>query len=116
MRTSRAGFQFLRFSSVCNTLSQTVGTAQVMVTPSRSISSSRLSASRCGPGSTYFAPTIAAVYENPQPLAWNMGEASSTVSCCENAHESAMAWDMLCSTCERCEYNTPLGFPVVPDV
>src|SRR5215469_15205047 len=99
-----------------STGNQTVGTAQLMVTPSFSISSIRLSGSRCGPGRTNLQPAMAAVYGSPHPLAWNMGEQSNATSYWESPQQSGSAWQRVCRTCVRCEYKTPLGLPVVPDV
>src|SRR5512145_1825881 len=52
---------------------QTVGTPAEQVTFSASNSSYSDLPSRCGPGSTSFAPTIGATYGSPQALTWNIG-------------------------------------------
>ena len=40
----------------------------------------------------------------------------STLSLSRQAKPSAIAPAIVCSTSERCEYSTPFGRPVVPDV
>ncbi len=88
----------------------------MMVTLSSRISPYTLSPSRCGPGSTSFAPTIAAAYGVPQALAWNIGTTSSSVVPLLMSNVSRDSDSIACSTVERCEYSTPFGFPVVPEV
>ena len=51
-----------------------------------------------------------------QAIAWNIGTMPSTISRLVNPNASGMQTSMECSQIERCEYATPFGFPVVPDV
>ena len=59
---------------------QIVGTPAVTVTRSCSKSSSRLTGSRCGPGSTCLAPIIVQVNGKHHALAWNIGTTGRHVS------------------------------------
>ena len=52
----------------------------------------------------------------PQLLAWNSGTTGSMVSSALAPSESPLLAISACSTLERCEYSTPLGSPVVPEV
>src|SRR5712692_5267636 len=61
----RPGF----FSRAASALIQIVGTPLATLTASRSISSSRLSGSACGPGNTSLTPSIAAVWGVPHTAA-----------------------------------------------
>ena len=67
-------------SSACRMPAQIVGTPAVSVTCSDWYRSSRLAASRCGPGNTSFAPIITAVNGMPQALTWNIGTTGHTQS------------------------------------
>ena len=95
---------------------QIVGTPAATVTCSPSIRSSRLLASRAGPGITSLAPAVTAPNGMPHALAWNIGTTGSTVSRCPRPSPSVISVASECSTVDRCEYTTPLGCPVVPDV
>ena len=96
--------------------SHTVGTPADTVTFSASNSSYRLLPSSPAPGNTSLAPTMAQVYGRLQALAWNIGTTGSITSRMEmlsaSGDAAAKAWIMF----ERCEYSTPLGLPVVPEV
>jgi hypothetical protein len=68
------------------------------------------------PGMTSFDPAAGPPKAMPQALAWNIGTtgrivslgvAPSTVVC-----RPSRVWMKL----DRCEYSTPFGLPVVPDV
>jgi len=52
----------------------------------------------------------------PQLLAWNMGVTGNTTSVPRRPQKSPRLATSVCSTVERCEYTTPLGCPVVPEV
>ena len=65
---------------------------------------------------TSLAPAMAAEYGIPQALAWNIGTASRSVMPELTLNVSGAHSISECSTVERCEYSTPLGLPVVPDV
>ena len=95
---------------------QIVGTPTDRVGGSICIRSSRSSGCRCGPGNTILVPSITAPYGRPQQLAWNIGVTGSITSLPRKSQQSAMQPTSVCSTVERCEYTTPLGRPVVPDV
>src|SRR5215471_6801173 len=95
---------------------QTVGTADVVSTPSASISSYRLAPSSAQPGNTSFAPTIGAAYGMPHALTWNIGTIASTEVAAERLLLSGREVARACRTVERWLNSTPLGFPVVPDV
>jgi hypothetical protein len=49
-------------------------------------------------------------------LAWNSGTTGSMVSEALAPSASMLLAISACSTFERCEYSTPLGSPVVPEV
>ena len=68
------------------------------------------------PGSTSLVPIEGAENAMPQLLAWNSGTTGSIVSAAFAPSESPVLAISACSTLERCEYNTPLGSPVVPEV
>src|SRR6185436_14459545 len=93
-----------------------VGTPAAMVTPSASDSSYRLAPSSPGPGIARRQPTIVPMYGMPHALTWNIGTIGHTVSPAPTPSPSGSAAASACSTVERCEYSTPLGWPVVPDV
>ena len=52
----------------------------------------------------------------PQLLAWNMGVTGKTTSVPLRAQKSPKQPTRVCKMVERCEYTTPLGRPVVPEV
>src|SRR5260370_34872289 len=52
----------------------------------------------------------------PQLLAWNSGTTGSIVSLADVPSASLELAISECRTLERCEYSTPLGSPVVPEV
>src|SRR5574343_754298 len=95
---------------------QMVGTPALMVTCSASISSYKLAPSSLGPGSTSFAPATMAAYGMHQALLWNMGTTGSAASRAERLSTSGRHAVVALSTMARCEYSTPLGLPVVPEV
>ena len=97
-------------------LIQIVGTPSDRVGGSSCIRSSRSSGCRCGPGNTSFTPIITAPYGMPQLLAWNIGVTGSTTSVPRRPQKSPRLATRVCRTVDRCEYATPLGRPVVPDV
>ena len=66
---------------------------------------------------TIVAPTIGAASASPQQLAWNIGTTGRmTSNSIATSMASGIAAIIECRTLERCEYTTPLGLPVVPDV
>src|SRR5439155_9638949 len=95
----------------------TVGTPAVTVTCSPSISSASEpgSALNC-PANTSFEPAIAAAYGVPHALAWNIGTTGSTASRSVRPRHDARLIIIECRYCDRWEYTTPFGSPVVPDV
>ncbi len=93
-----------------------VGTPALMVTFSLSISSYRLAPSRRGPGSTMRAPATMAAYGMHQALMWNMGTTGRMLSRVDRPSTSGRQAVVALSTMARCEYSTPLGLPVVPEV
>src|ERR1700761_1881481 len=99
-----------------SSISHTVGTPAVMVTFSVSISSYTDAPSSLGPGITSLVPIIGDENAMPQLLAWNSGTTGSMVSDADVPSASLLLASSACSTLERCEYNTPLGSPVVPEV
>jgi len=69
-----------------------------------------------GPGNTSREPASAAAYGMPQAFAWNMGTMGIAASEARRPIASGLSTPRECSTVERCEYSTPFGLPVVPDV
>ena len=68
------------------------------------------------PGMTSLVPIAGAENAMPQLLAWNSGTTGSMTSLADvpsASFELAMKEWM---TLERCEYSTPFGSPVVPEV
>jgi hypothetical protein len=61
-------------------------------------------------------PIIAQAYGTPQQLAWNMGVAGITLSLADRHQWSGWFATSVWITVERCEYTTPFGRPVVPEV
>jgi hypothetical protein len=68
------------------------------------------------PGITSLVPIEGAEKAMPQLLAWNNGTTGSIVSFDVAPSASPLLAIIECSTLERCEYSTPLGSPVVPEV
>ena len=99
-----------------SSISHTVGTPAVCVTFSVSSSSKTEAPSSLAPGNTSLVPIEGAENAMPQLLAWNSGTTGSIVSAALAPRESPVLAISACSTLERCEYNTPLGSPVVPEV
>src|ERR1700760_3658521 len=99
-----------------SSISHTVGTPAVWVTFSVSSSSYTEAPSSLAPGNTSLVPIEGAENAMPQLLAWNSGTTGSMVSLAQAPSESPVFAIRACMTLERCEYNTPLGSPVVPDV
>src|SRR6476469_5122512 len=99
-----------------SSISQTVGTPAVCVTLSVSNSSNTELPSSFGPGITSFVPIDGAEKAMPQLLAWNRGTTGSIVSAADAPSASFELAINACRTLERCEYRTPLGSPVVPEV
>ena len=100
----RSAFRSQRFgslSSASRIASQTVGTPPAQVTFSSAIKLSTLTASRCGPGKTSFAPTIAAAKGIPQALTWNIGTTGRITSVSERPSAFGSAITSVCNTCER---------------
>src|SRR5258708_39315347 len=103
-------------SRCCSNASHTVGTAAVAVTWYLVSNSKIEGPSSLAPGITRLAPIIGAVSATDQPLAWNIGTTGMTTSRHEIPNMSVQAVTIACSTLERCEYTTPFGLPVVPEV
>ena len=61
-------------------------------------------------------PLMNAAYGRPHAIAWNIGTMGMIASIERRPMTSAWFMAMPCSTFERCEYTTPFGLPVVPDV
>ena len=99
-----------------SSISHTVGTPAVCVTFSVSRSSKTDAPSSLAPGNTSLVPIDGAENAMPQLLAWNSGTTGSMVSLALAPSESPELAISACSTLERCEYSTPLGSPVVPEV
>ena len=99
-----------------SSISHTVGTPAVKVTFSVSSSSKTEAPSSFGPGITSLVPIVGAENATPQLLAWNSGTTGSMVSLAEVPSASFVLAMKECSTLERCEYSTPFGSPVVPEV
>src|SRR5439155_18114011 len=107
------GFCSSQFSSPI----QTVGTPAVTVTPAPWMRSTREAGSALNcPANTSLAPAIAAAYGVPHAFAWNIGTTGSTASRSVRPRHDARLIIIECRYCDRWEYTTPLGFPVVPDV
>src|SRR5580704_489338 len=99
-----------------SSISHTVGTPAVWVTFSVSSNSNTEAPSSFAPGNTSLVPIDGAEKAMPQLLAWNSGTTGSIVSPALAPSESPVLAISACRTLERCEYNTPLGSPVVPEV
>ena len=104
------------FCMYCSNISQTVGTPAAMVTFSASISSNSEAPSSRMPGMTIFAPYMGQEKASDHEFAWNNGTTGRIDARDDRPKASAFDSDMECRTFERCEYRTPLGLPVVPDV
>ncbi len=57
-----------------------------------------------------------AAYGMPHAFAWNIGTIVSTRSRSESPSAVGVVATSECRYDERCEYATPFGLPVVPDV
>ena len=91
----------------------TVGAALKWVTPSsrmwrHTVPGSRVRNIKCVP------PTAVTAHGKHQPLQWNMGSVHRNTASLSRPHWAAMARALRLAP--RCEYITPLGWPVVPDV
>src|SRR5690242_9329394 len=95
---------------------QIVGTAPENVI--RSCFTMRMSGSACRnlPGITSDAPHMNAAYGMPHAFAWNIGTITRTRSRSDRLRAAGVHTASECKYDDRCEYATPLGFPVVPDV
>src|SRR4051812_27585864 len=95
---------------------QIVGTAPENVT--RSSFTMRVSGSawRNLPGMTSAAPHRNAAYGIPHAFAWNIGTIINTRSRSETFNAFGVVAANECRNADRCEYATPFGLPVVPDV
>src|SRR5690349_11074336 len=95
---------------------QIVGTAPEKVT--RSSATMRVSGSACRnlPGITSDAPHMNAAYGMPHALAWNWGTITRMRSRSDRLSAAGVQTASECRYDERCEYATPFGLPVVPDV
>ena len=95
---------------------QIVGTAPENVT--RSSLTMRVSGSACRnrPGITSDAPHMNAAYGMPHALAWNIGTIVRMRSRSDRLSAAGVVAASECRYAERCEYATPFGLPVVPDV
>ncbi len=107
---------FCPVASICaNIASQTVGTPAEWVTFSSFINVHSTAGSLTAEN-TNLIPAAAPANGRPQAAAWNIGTTGKATDCGESENTagciSASAW----ITVERCSYNTPLGFPVVPEV
>src|SRR5271170_4299551 len=117
MPTNLSVVSFLfSFRKYCRRPSQTVGTAAVIVTFSVSRRSNTEAPSSLGPGITMRAPRIGQESARPQELAWNIGTTGRTESSAVTVRHADVLAIVECRRFERCEYRTPFGFPVVPDV
>src|SRR5580700_4269373 len=99
-----------------SSISHTVGTPAVCVTFSLSSNSNTEAPSSLAPGSTSLVPIDGAENAMPQLLAWNSGTTGSMVSPAPAPSESPVLAISACMTLDRCEYSTPFGSPVVPEV
>ena len=95
---------------------QIVGTAPENVTASALIMSVSGSACRNRFGITTDAPQMNEAYGMPHAFAWNIGTIVSTRSRSESPSAVGVVATSECRYDDRCEYATPLGLPVVPDV
>ena len=94
----------------------TVGTAAEKVTPSVSSSSYSEAPSILAPGITSLQPEAGPTKAIPQALAWNMGTTGRITSEVLPPTTEDCSAMKVCRKLERCEYSTPLGLPVVPEV
>src|SRR2546429_9439956 len=95
---------------------QIVGTAPPWVGFSCAIIVAIGAAWRNRSGMTLDAPPMNEAYGSPQAIAWNIGTITSSRSAGPSPNVSDMHTSMECSQTERCEYATPFGLPVVPEV
>ena len=92
-----------------------LGTAAEQVGRSAAMKSVSGSGCRYWAGSSRSAPYTQPMWIRPQALAWNCGTITSSRAPSTTPTPPAAApivWVQM----ERCEYTTPLGLPVVPDV
>src|SRR6476660_2021897 len=95
---------------------QIVGTAAASVGFSAPIIAAIGAACRNRSGMTSDAPDMNPAYGSPHDIAWNIGTMTSSRTVGPRPKPSTMQICMECSQIERCEYATPFGLPVVPDV
>src|SRR3954451_6456288 len=95
---------------------QIVGTAPENVTPSSCTMRVNGSACRKRPGITSDAPHMNAAYGMPHALAWNCGTITRMRSRSDSPSAAGVHTASEWRYDERCEYATPFGLPVVPDV
>src|SRR6202050_3863461 len=107
---------FFSLRENCASPSQAVGTAAVIVTFSVSRRSKTEAPSSLGPGITMLAPRIGQESARPHELAWNIGTTGKTESSDVTVRQADVLAIIECRRFERCEYSTPFGFPVVPEV
>src|ERR1700704_4310021 len=95
---------------------QIVGTAPENVT--RSSLTMRVNGSACRnpPGTTRDAPHMNAAYGMPHALAWNIGTIVRMRSRSDRLSAAGVVAASECRYADRCEYATPFGLPVVPEV
>src|SRR5262249_15444544 len=95
---------------------QIVGTAPANVGCSVSIIAASGAAWRNRSGMISDEPDMKAAYGRPHAIAWNIGTTTRAVLAGPSPKDSGMQTCNECSQTDRCEYATPFGFPVVPDV
>ncbi len=95
---------------------QIVGTAPENVGRNSFVMRMSGSACRYRSGMSNDAPQRNAAYGKPHALAWNIGTMASTRSRSDSPSPFGVVATSECRNAERCEYATPFGFPVVPDV
>ena len=105
-----------RCSSASAARRRTVRSIGRITSASTGASTSATSASRPCHERPSPAPAIGAMKGMPQALTWNIGTMSKSRSRSHSEIELAVIEAKECSHIERCEYTTPLGFPVVPEV
>src|SRR5690348_14980078 len=113
---SRCGSFRLLAAMWLSSISHTVGTPAVCVTFSVSSNSYTDAPSSFMPGITSLVPIAGAENAMPQLLAWNSGTTGNMTSLAEVPSASLELAMKEWSTLERCEYKTPFGSPVVPEV
>jgi len=68
------------------------------------------------PGMTSLAPDAGPAKAMPQALAWNIGTTGWITSFGDGPRTVDCMPSRVWMKFDRCEYRTPLGFPVVPEV